>query len=427
MTDSAIESSDPNITTKMTPSAIESCESQVSQLLRLPTEMKVKIFTFLDGESLIATASTCKQLNTLIRDSEESWKSVCLPILLSSLPRDIPVSSAPYKSYRDLYLSLRTFAWFTPGIWHGNRDLLGSLYVSRYNHITGHLEAHEVFCVHDRSAMTPYREWSLSPSVFVQDFQPRIERSLTPVVKFSPRTEYGKNNEIPQPRSPRGMTTTFFHAAAILPERIVYPQMNLWPPQLIPADDRTRNESPTGFRGHVLHRMDASTNLFRLRRWISFTNADSHGVIMGERVETISRLRRDLWTPDPEFPYRGVWIGDYESHGGEFVLFHQPTKNRLEAIKLTGDPNVPRAEYSFVVDDLSHTERVCVEREWPGARVVAAQGHTAALNFTNNAFSPTQLILISDDLVAHYWINLSRIKIFRRVNIEDLIRGGMGL
>ncbi|KAK9239878.1 hypothetical protein V1525DRAFT_397024 [Lipomyces kononenkoae] len=402
-------------------------ETLDSPFLSAPTEIKVKICTFLDGESLIAIGSTCKQFNSLVHDSEECWQSVCLPILLTSLPPDAPLSPAPYNSYRDLYSSLRRFAWFTPGLWHGNRDLLGSLYVSRYNPATGHLEAHEVFCIHDRSAMLPYREWSLSPAVFVQDFQPRIERSLTPVVKFGPRTEYGKNNEIPQPRSPRGMTTTFFHAAAILPERIVYPQMNLWPPQLIPAEDRTRNESPTGFRGHVLHHKDASTNLFRLRRWISFMNADSHGVIMGERVETIARLRPDLYTSNPEFPYRGLWIGDYESHGGEFILFHQPTKNRLEAIKLTGDPNVPRAEYSFVVDDLSHTERVCAEPEWPGARVVAAQGHTAALNFTNNAFSPTQLILISDDLVAHYWINLSRIKKFRRVNIEDLIRGGSGL
>ncbi|KAJ8103087.1 hypothetical protein POJ06DRAFT_62678 [Lipomyces tetrasporus] len=412
----------------MTDSAIESSETPVSQLVRLPTEMKIKIFSFLDGESLIATSATGRHLRTLIHDSDEIWKSICVLILVPSLPPDVSLSPAPYKTYRNLYLSLRPFAWFTPAIWHGNRDLLGSLYVSRYNHVTGHLEAHEVFCVHDRTTMLPYREWSLSPAVFVQDFRPRIDRSLTPVIKFGPRTEYGKNNEIPQPRSPRGMTTTFFHAAPILPERIVYPQMSLWPPLLIPADDRTRNESPTGFRGHVLHRKDASTNLFRLRRWISFMNADSQGVIMGERVETIARLRPELWTRrDPQFPYRGVWIGDYESHGGEFVLFHQPTKNRLEAIKLTGDPNVPRAEYSFVVDDLSHTERVCSEPEWPGARVVAAQGHTAALNFTNNAFSPTQLILISADLVAHYWINLSRIKIFRRVDIDDLMRGGPGL
>lgn len=87
---------------------------------------------------------------------------------------------------------------------------------------------------------------------------------------------------------------------------------------------------------------------------------------------------------------------------------------------------MPRGEYTFIVDNLSHTVRTCTEEEWPGARVVNAQGHTAALNFTNRTFSPTQLILISENKVAHFWTNLYRIKVYRRVDIESFIRGGTG-
>ena len=39
----------------------------------------------------------------------------------------------------------------------------------------------------------------------------------------------------------------------------------------------------------------------------------------------------------------GIWLGDYFTHGPEFLLFHQPIqdKHRLNVMKLTGDCNVP--------------------------------------------------------------------------------------
>ncbi|KAK9381355.1 uncharacterized protein V2V93DRAFT_358651 [Kockiozyma suomiensis] len=397
------------------------------RLLELPFEILAHILSKVDGRTLIAVAATCRRLHSLLFDRDDIWRSAISPIIRPSIPTSSPMTCAPYKSYRDLFTQLLPFTWFDPGIWHGNRDLHGSIYVSRYNPQSGHLESHELFCVYDRQDDAPQTEWSINPSVVIQNFSPRIEKSQAAILKFTPATQYDKNHEVPQPLSPRGMATSFMHAVSISPERVVYPQMNLWPPLHIPAAERTRNDSPTGFRGQIVKRSD-SKNLFRLRRWISFVHADAFGVIMGERVETIARVLPELYTPSAEYPLRGIWIGDYESHGGEFILFHQPQqdKNRLEAIKLTGDPNVPRGEFTFVVDDLSHVERVATETEWPGARIVAAQGHTAALNFMNSTFSPTQLIIINENMVAHYWINLYRIKVYRRVDVADLLAGGNG-
>lgn len=85
-----------------------------------------------------------------------------------------------------------------------------------------------------------------------------------------------------------------------------------------------------------------------------------------------------------------VFLGDYKGHEGhvcEFILFHQPTETRLEAIKITGDHYVPRGEYTFIVDDLSDTRRVCNENEWPGARAVGCKSQVAGLGFKNSSFS----------------------------------------
>lgn len=56
---------------------------------------------------------------------------------------------------------------------------------------------------------------------------------------------------------------------------------------------------------------------------------------------------------------------------------------RLEAIKLTGDMNIPRAEYSFIAPDIGHGGfvRVADEEIFRGARVVRSAGHIAQRGF----------------------------------------------
>jgi hypothetical protein len=158
-----------------------------------------------------------------------------------------------------------------------------------------------------------------------------------------------------------------------------------------------------------------SDQAFRIRRWMEMI-ASSHalGLHLGEEVYTYATLDPKLYTPTEEKPFRGIWVGDYSGHGCEFLLMHQPDneepfdeasavqagdetleewevrkkeeriyRGSIEAIKLTGDPNVPRGEYTFIADDISKTGfvRTATEKQFHGARIVKSRGHVAARMF----------------------------------------------
>lgn len=63
---------------------------------------------------------------------------------------------------------------------------------------------------------------------------------------------------------------------------------------------------------------------------------------------------------------------DEHNHGGQLL-----------AVKLTGDPNIPRGEYTFVVPDLGDSGllRVADEKIFRGARIVRSAGHIASRDF----------------------------------------------
>ena len=141
-----------------------------------------------------------------------------------------------------------------------------------------------------------------------------------------------------------------------------------------------------------------------------------------EEVETYATLDPALYTPTADKPWRGIWVGHYSAHGCEFLLIHQPDdadddapfdeaalvrtpgedaeafarrvhdarvyRGRLEAVKLTGDPNVPRGEPTFVVDDLGDKGFVAVVREAPfaGVRAVKSRGHVARPGFRDGTW-----------------------------------------
>lgn len=226
----------------------------------------------------------------------------------------------------------------------------------------------------------------------------------------------------------------------------------LWPPPTIPSEHHIDRYPPKHYLWDQkqLSRSAVCETGFRTRRWVQFRSflpvfdeGSANGV--GESMETFSTLRPELYTPTKEKPYQGIWVGDYSGNGCEFLLFMQrddapaaegdapvvedvdslglnyrrnsssyaasPSsssppfsdadsttperqKQRLEAIKLTGDPNVPRGEISFRTDDVGvgNTRRVSQDDIFKGARIVPAQGHIASRNFQNGRVSPLLLL-----------------------------------
>ncbi|KAK6333101.1 hypothetical protein TWF718_010924 [Orbilia javanica] len=424
--------------------------SGICKLLLLPSEILHQILLYLPAISLYAISLTCHSLQTH-SFADALWENIV------DSP-DLP-SPHPYLSYRSLHHALAPHLYLKRKIFIGDRQYFGSILVSKYMPISGTLEAFSFTGTYS-SDPAEFSTWSYNPDVIICPFSPEVNIREEPELKISPNSKASADGEIPVSR--RGILATFFRAEAIL-QRDVYSQMAVWPPMTIPAETRVRNESPSGFKNganskqigpfirlpsnisingtfvsvggvndvmgaavdrsaFIVQQSKATPNesakwkadelrqrsgypsetAFRLRRWavLGDTSGDLENRFrMGERVETFAELDEELWTPTPEYPYRGIWAGDYGPHGTEFLLFHQPKtsspRKRLEIVKLTGDPNVPRGEYTLIVDDLSQPLRIADEEEieWPGAKVYHARGRVAAQEFRNDKFIDVHLII----------------------------------
>lgn len=252
-----------------------------------------------------------------------------------------------------------------------------------------------------------------------------------------------------------------------------FPYGNIWPPPAIPATERVSAAHFMRDGGEVIaqeerpmKRSEVSDKSFRIRSWMEmrpaglrgvsrgwlgaslfggdsdwefdsgggvfsqasrpwFTGGISPGVPVhgsvgahiGDSVTTYSTLDPEVYAPTPDQPWKGIWVGDYSTHGCEFLLVKQDQpkpfdeaafaatriegetdaefarrraearkfRGSLEAVKLTGDPNVPRGECTFYADDLGEDGYVTTVEEGPftGARVVQSKGHIARTGFTH--------------------------------------------
>ncbi|KAI2469837.1 F-box domain-containing protein [Annulohypoxylon bovei var. microspora] len=461
--------------------SFSSSPSNRAPLLDLPPELIDAILSWLTPLELAAVSLVCRVLRSHA-NSDTQWKRH----VLSNLLGNRITSPYPCKSWRELYISHDPYWFLTKHkLWFCDRELTGQMIIVRYDERRGCIEGYQLVSIRNKEGSEPWLAdqdvhiHHFEPSVKLHLDKPILQLnvdSLENIVRGKSSSLNFRHFYSEQPMRINNGTdprfTNFLLAKPLnkpaLAGRMAneFPHGYVWPPPAIPARHRVTGQ-PAGV--HPLatsinytrstsamwqprNRSEASDQIFRIRQWMEM-GPPSLGVHFAEEVVTYSTLDPGLYTPTAEKPWRGIWVGDYSGHGCEFLLINQPDdedrdedplmrleseteaefqerflhkrvyRGRLEAIKLTGDANVPRGEYTFVADDLGEDGFIGTAREPPfeGARVVKSKGHIAHMGFYNDRYIESQLLLLSHNRLAQYWVGFGHISFFERVDIDQFL------
>ena len=408
--------------------------SNVLAFEALPTEIIQLVLAYLSPWCLNSVSQTSKTLRFQAQN-DRLWAR----LIQESAP-NLNQLPARYRTWRQLYLSFHPF-WFIPRgkIWFSDRShvgnaLMGSMIVARFNPRQCCMEAYQL--VAERSARY-FTSWEWDPDVIIHHYYPRVqlwfEHSFF-MLRGRPGGYGGPSQEIYSEAYGIGGLRTSIFPCRPMPPQLQDPSMILWPPATLPATQRVRSDSQSLFQGleHKPRTLgEASDCTFRLRTWLERPPGTRHG----ENVMTFSTLPEEAYKPTREKPWQGIWVGDYSGHGCEFLAVLQTSspkslqaesqphdvrpisigsngdgsasrraeappsnsdpakqegedgscRGRLEAIKLTGDQNVPRGEYSWIAEDIGPQGLIRIANEEPfrGARIVRSIAHLADDEFRN--------------------------------------------
>lgn len=314
--------------------------------------------SYVSGHDLARLSCTCSFLNRL-SNTPSLWAG-----LLSSLRLTAP---APYPSFKALYVNLHPHLWLGSRLWHSNRRIFGQLAISHYCAKTGKIALHTVVTPPAHGEVKPS---DFDPSIFISSCTPMVEVcTASPLLTLPPQPVVALK------------VIRRMHRARAIPPHLQVPTMPLWPPRIVPACERAHDSSMDGLA--AAFEEGSADSIIQLRPELSFAGSTRSG-----ETEVLAAVDAALYTPDAAHPLRGLWVGDYISHGCEMVLFLQEEAHKLVAIKLTGDMNVPRGEVAFRVPDLRELIRIGgLGRHWPGSTVVPAKGHVAEDQFQRRGCS----------------------------------------
>jgi hypothetical protein len=279
--------------------------------------------------------------------------------------------------------------------------------------------------------------WEQNAEVIIVPFDPTIIVDVDqPFFLISTNGPYGESG----PWCYYSHPDPFVQLARRLSPDEITSSTALWPPQTLPAASRTMrlliDEEYYGRDDYLPDEYsEVSEHAFRIRPpeagshpladipefagWLNLHG--NEGIRNSNPTQTFATLPLESYTPTADKPWRGIWIGDYPGHSYEFLAFLQPdvpvslphtaarrltklgqkrsigvldseekegglprSSGQLLGVKITGDVNVPRGEYSFIIPDLGPggTMRFAEESMFKGARVVSGVGHIAGQGFT---------------------------------------------
>ncbi|EEA21988.1 hypothetical protein EYB25_006775 [Talaromyces marneffei] len=490
----------------------------MGQLTDLPDELLHDVLSLLPAVDLVSISATCRTLYRQSRD-EKLWQR----LVNANIPNKI-TKPGIFHTFKDLYSAHHPY-WFLPRnkIWFSDDESTGTLIISRYDNRRGVVEAFRLVAELNEEIAVP---WQSHPDVEIQPFNPRLRLWLDdPIIELrNPDRlplrdrQYARDQfKMTMANRTARVCSSFFLCRGSLGTSPRIRNDFLWPPVTIPGERSVRkrhdflaDETSNTFQNIQKFRKNPnkiSETSFYLLKWPHFGLGQP--VIPRHRINQtwiFSTLDPALYTPTKDKPFQGIWVGDYNFHKCEFLLFLQrdggepaPLTNnarrhlramlggarifeetpydfindqdeavtaeeeeeevvllngrfedaferasppdslasnevdeyngvrfqgRLEGIKLTGDPNIPRGEISFVAEDIGPKGLLGVsqDEEFRGVRVVKSKGHIAFEHYTDDQWVNTQLFLISPDYVAQYWEPMNHISFFRRVNIDEFTK-----